>query len=242
MGGRPRDSLVSSDHRRLCHSGGRFPPPYHACWGVPLPHLAAGELAQRGGESTSVSGDSKPRVYICLGPRHLQCFSPVQTSGVGYSGVVYAWVALNAAAAPWSSVPVLGLFAVPSLLYPFAMLALNQVIIPRASFVGHLAGIVAGFAAAAGALDLSPYWFWTTAAYFCVAAALSVKANPAVAAGGRLDCIALSPALTRATGLGGAAEGDPHAAQAGPRRYVSAGGVLRAGPAALLDAQVRSTL
>lgn len=173
---------------------------------------------------------------------------------MGYSGVVYAWVALNAAASPWASTPVLGLFAVPSLLYPFAMLLLNQVIIPRASMLGHLAGILAGFLAAAGLLDaLSPYWFWTTAAYLAAVAAVSVKANAAL---GRFDCISLSPAFTGATGLGGGATAgdaaaaaaaggasapavDPHAAQAGARRYVSASGVLRAGPAALLDAQVR---
>lgn len=51
----------------------------------------------------------------------------LQGTAVGYSGVVYAWAALNAASDPWSSVPVLGIFPLWSILYLFVMLVLNQV-------------------------------------------------------------------------------------------------------------------
>lgn len=117
-----------------------------------------------------------------------------------------------------------------------------QIVIPNASFVGHLAGVVAGFLAATGLIDGVPaYWFWTTVALLSAAALLSVKANAELAAWARLDCIALSPAFVGSTGLGStAAPGseDPRAQQAGARRYISAAGVIRSGPAALLDAQV----
>lgn len=54
----------------------------------------------------------------------------------------------------------LGLVNVPVLLAPFGSLILTSILIPRASFVGHLSGILAGYLIATGAFDwLTPWWF-----------------------------------------------------------------------------------
>lgn len=66
---------------------------------------------------------------------------------------------------------VLGL-AIPGHLLPFGSLVLTQVLIPRASFVGHLAGILVGYAIGFGAFDwVTPWWsaslaVWTTIGAF----------------------------------------------------------------------------
>ena len=57
-----------------------------------------------------------------------------------------------------SSYSVLGLSVSPHVV-PFASLMLTTVLIPRASFLGHLAGIIMGYAAAFGAFAwMTPFW------------------------------------------------------------------------------------
>lgn len=52
-----------------------------------------------------------------------------------------------------------GLLSVPMGVAPFASLLLAQVLVPRASWLGHLAGILSGLALALGLLDwVTPYW------------------------------------------------------------------------------------
>lgn len=48
--------------------------------------------------------------------------------------------------------PLFGLGSAPMWLAPWASLLLTSVLIPKASFVGHLAGILAGYVVASGAL------------------------------------------------------------------------------------------
>ena len=94
--------------------------------------------------------ETKDRV---LGRRELK-----DAYAVGYSGVAFGLMAIEAAQSPSGRMSVFGR-AVPAVAAPFASLLVTQVIVPNASFTGHLAGIVAGFVLAAGALD----WFGTTA-------------------------------------------------------------------------------
>lgn len=101
-----------------------------------------------------------------------------EATSVGYSGVVFGWMALLASKQPCappscsvctcallactcqgaqkicavsSTVRVFGVAPVPAVLLPFLMLVVTAVLIPRASFVGHLAGILAGFTLGLGA-------------------------------------------------------------------------------------------
>ncbi|CAG9467826.1 unnamed protein product [Pedinophyceae sp. YPF-701] len=69
---------------------------------------------------------------------------------VGYSGVLFGWFAVIPTLPPRlgaqaGAVRLLGL-PVPPLAAPFAALVFTSLLVPRASFLGHLAGIVAGFA------------------------------------------------------------------------------------------------
>ena len=77
---------------------------------------------------------------------------------VGYSGVVFGLMALAAARAPMGSTYSLGGLHAPAALAPFGSLALTHVLVPNASLVGHSAGILAGYALAAGLLALVNGW------------------------------------------------------------------------------------
>jgi membrane associated rhomboid family serine protease len=61
---------------------------------------------------------------------------------LGYSGVVFG---LEAIMSSKMDALTLGGITIPWSITPFLNLALTQLLVPNASFVGHLAGIVAGF-------------------------------------------------------------------------------------------------
>lgn len=66
---------------------------------------------------------------------------------VGFSGVIFGLVVVDVAASSGSapSAPrrsVFGLFTVPAPLYPWLLLVLWQLLMPSASFVGHLSGVL----------------------------------------------------------------------------------------------------
>ncbi|PNH06769.1 hypothetical protein TSOC_006853 [Tetrabaena socialis] len=98
---------------------------------------------------------------------HLRMERLRHTAMVGYSCVLFGWmtnIALRSGRG--ARFNLLGLTTVPMLLAPFLLLAATQLIIPNASFLGHLSGILAGLALASGLLDwLNLYWtvclvFW----------------------------------------------------------------------------------
>jgi hypothetical protein len=65
---------------------------------------------------------------------------------------------VRAGAGGQGSYNVLGL-PVSAHFVPFGSLILTSVLIPRASFLGHLAGIIVGYAAAFGAFAwMTPFW------------------------------------------------------------------------------------
>jgi len=72
---------------------------------------------------------------------------------VGFSGVLFHLSVLEAYQSKESSRSVFGLFRVPTKAYPWALLIALQVAIPNVSFLGHLAGILAGTLQLFGALD-----------------------------------------------------------------------------------------
>ncbi|PSC69748.1 rhomboid family [Micractinium conductrix] len=82
-------------------------------------------------------------------------------TAVGYSCVLFGWMTLLATRQPGgiTMLPLFGLASVPMWLTPWASLLITSLLVPKASFIGHLAGILAGYAAAFGLLSwLSPYW------------------------------------------------------------------------------------
>jgi membrane associated rhomboid family serine protease len=62
----------------------------------------------------------------------------------GFSGVLFAYVTIQAFHPASSAYSVYGLFSVPAKFYPMVMLIITQMLLPQSSFVGHLGGIAAG--------------------------------------------------------------------------------------------------
>jgi membrane associated rhomboid family serine protease len=81
------------------------------------------------------------------------------TYTLGYSGVVFGWMAAAALLIP-TPFPLFG-FDIPAWLMPFIFLGVTQLFIRNASFLGHLAGILIGFTIALG-------WFDWVEDYLCL--------------------------------------------------------------------------
>ena len=54
--------------------------------------------------------------------------------------------------------PLFGAMSLPMFLTPFASLIFTSLVIPKASFVGHLAGILAGYLITIPVFDYLPAW------------------------------------------------------------------------------------
>lgn len=66
------------------------------------------------------------------------------TYAVGYSGVIFGIMTVGYMSAKQSKISLFG-FSIPLSLAPFGSLLLTQLLVPGASFVGHLSGIIAGY-------------------------------------------------------------------------------------------------
>jgi rhomboid domain-containing protein 1 len=62
----------------------------------------------------------------------------------GFSGVLFAYVTIQALHRDSSSYSIYGFFSVPAKWYPMCMLLITQILLPQSSFVGHLGGILSG--------------------------------------------------------------------------------------------------
>ena len=80
-------------------------------------------------------------------------------TSVGYSCVLFGWMTVLAVRRP-GGIAVLPLFGVglPLWLTSFGSLIITSLLIPKASFVGHLAGILAGYLVSVPVVDLIPAW------------------------------------------------------------------------------------
>jgi len=86
-------------------------------------------------------------------------FGYAEGCAVGFSGVLFGLIVIQTALSNAEKQSILGLFEVPAKLYPWALLIFMQVIVPNASFMGHLSGILVGYLYIYGGLDklkLSP--------------------------------------------------------------------------------------
>ena len=123
-------------------------------------------------------------------------------SAVGFSGVLFALAVDESALTPAPMRSVFGLFSVPTRLYPWVLMLVLQLLLPNISFLGHLAGILAGSLHAAGglawALPSLPALRRLEAAHACApcARARAASALP-------------SPALSHATAMPSASPPGP---------------------------------
>ena len=63
-------------------------------------------------------------------------------------------------------------------LAPFASLLITQLLVPRASFMAHFSGILAGFVVALGVFTwVTPYWFYTSLVYCVLGLLVNLRAT-----------------------------------------------------------------
>lgn len=152
--------------------------------------------------------------YYVLSKRFGMRQMEAQTA-VGYSCVVFGWMTIMAQLRPGGvSLPLPGGLSLPLNLAPFTSLLVTQLIVRRASFIGHLSGIFAGFFIAWGMMGwLTPYWLYSTVLLHVT---LPVLASLRQTAGVRVPCITVPERRDAA-----AAEGAPAAGGAGGPEYVA---------------------
>ncbi|KAL4450677.1 hypothetical protein ABPG77_001033 [Micractinium sp. CCAP 211/92] len=71
---------------------------------------------------------------------------------VGLSGVIFGLVLIDSHQASSPTRSIFGLFSVPTWAFPWALLVIWQLLVPRASLLGHLTGLLVGYAFATGRL------------------------------------------------------------------------------------------
>mmetsp|Transcript_4280 Transcript_4280/g.8810 ORF Transcript_4280/g.8810 Transcript_4280/m.8810 type:complete len:245 (-) Transcript_4280:39-773(-) len=74
-------------------------------------------------------------------------------TAVGYSCVVFGWMTIVSQLQPHHQFQLFGLLSLPMSLAPFGSLIFTSLIVPQASFVGHLAGIIVGYMISWGWFD-----------------------------------------------------------------------------------------
>jgi hypothetical protein len=130
---------------------------------------------------------------------------------VGLSGVIFSLVVVDSHLSPAQSRSLFGFVTVPTRYYPLALLAVLQLLLPAASLLGHLAGVLVGYAFVWGWLN----WL--------------VLSSAAVGALERARCIAA--VVSRPNFILSAGLPDPHGG--GLPRWITAPGSAEGGGMAL---------
>lgn len=102
-------------------------------------------------------------------------------TAVGYSCVVFGWMTVLAVKRPTHAVKFFGLVELPVNLAPFGSLIFTSVVVPKASFVGHLAGIAMGYFVAWDLFAwMDRYWTAVLAFWIAIVFFASLKATTEV--------------------------------------------------------------
>jgi len=102
----------------------------------------------------------------------------LNTYAVGYSGVVFGLMTIQSQLYPKIELDLFGYVKLPMSFAPFASLIFTQILIPRASFIGHLSGIIVGFLISWHFFDeFSDYWFINSFIWVVIIFFSSVKAT-----------------------------------------------------------------
>ncbi|KAI5653481.1 hypothetical protein M9H77_30668 [Catharanthus roseus] len=82
-----------------------------------------------------------------------------RVTAVGYSCVVFGWMTILSVEQPSSKLYLFGFLSLPISFAPFESLIFTSIIVPQASFLGHLSGIIVGYAIAWGLIHgMNNYW------------------------------------------------------------------------------------
>ncbi|GJV17532.1 rhomboid-like protein 13 [Tanacetum coccineum] len=95
-----------------------------------------------------------------------------RVTAVGYSCVVFGWMTILSVKEPSSKLNLFGFLSLPISFAPFESLIFTSIIVPQASFLGHLSGIIVGYSIAWGLIHgMNNYWAvsilgWTVVVFF----------------------------------------------------------------------------
>ncbi|CAH9122417.1 unnamed protein product [Cuscuta epithymum] len=109
-----------------------------------------------------------------------------RVTAVGYSCVVFGWMTILSVKQPSSKLDLFGFLSLPISFAPFESLILTSIIVPQASFLGHLSGIIVGYSIAWGLIHgMNNYWAITMLGWIIVVFAFSLKKSGAI----DFDCL-----------------------------------------------------
>ncbi|CAA7400174.1 unnamed protein product [Spirodela intermedia] len=99
-----------------------------------------------------------------------------RVTAVGYSAVVFGWMTILAVKQPSSKLNLFGVLSLPISFAPFESLVFTSIIVPQASFLGHLSGIIVGYSIAWGLIQgMNNYWAISMLGWTILVFALSLK-------------------------------------------------------------------
>lgn len=101
-------------------------------------------------------------------------------TAVGYSCVVFGWMTVLSVKQPSLKLNIFGLLSLPISFAPFESLVFTSLIVPQASFLGHLSGIVIGYLIGWGVVQgMTNYWLINLALWIVLGSVLSLKRTSA---------------------------------------------------------------
>ncbi|KAJ8466297.1 hypothetical protein OPV22_028849 [Ensete ventricosum] len=104
-----------------------------------------------------------------------------RVTAVGYSCVVFGWMTILAVKQPSSKLNLFGVLSLPISFAPFESLIFTSIIVPQASFIGHLSGIIVGYSIAWGLIHgMNNYWAISMLGWLILMFILSLKRTGAV--------------------------------------------------------------
>ncbi|KAK1318397.1 Uncharacterized protein QJS10_CPB04g01909 [Acorus calamus] len=99
-----------------------------------------------------------------------------RVTAVGYSCVVFGWMTILAVKQPSSKLELFGFLSLPISFAPFESLIFTSIIVPQASFLGHLSGIIVGYSIAWGLIHgMNNYWALTMLGWIVFMFVFSLK-------------------------------------------------------------------
>jgi membrane associated rhomboid family serine protease len=99
-----------------------------------------------------------------------------RVTAVGYSCVVFGWMTILAAKQPSSKLNLFGVLSLPISFAPFESLIFTSIMVPQASFIGHLSGIIVGYSIAWGLIHgMNNYWAITMLGWIVLVFVMSLK-------------------------------------------------------------------
>ncbi|XP_010258529.1 PREDICTED: RHOMBOID-like protein 13 [Nelumbo nucifera] len=103
-----------------------------------------------------------------------------RVTAVGYSCVVFGWMTILAVKQPSSKLDLFGFLSLPISFAPFESLIITSIIVPQASFLGHLSGIIVGYSIAWGLIHgMNNYWAISMVGWIILVFVFSLKRSGA---------------------------------------------------------------